>query len=223
MLLSLEPDILNIFRKTSLFGALIPFSISLLRFRQIPRRFKLIIVFTLISAIGELTATVLVLLRTGNTLPGLHIYTLAEGVILLLFYSQLLLKKIRPAFFWIIIVLFSLFTILNSIFLQSIFEINSNARTVEALLILGCAILSYFYLFESEDIAIPKQALLWINSAIFLYFSISLFFFIFGNYFMQNYPMSVNKLIWDMHKVFHLIFQIILARGIWLLGKKAAF
>ncbi|TCS88210.1 hypothetical protein EDD80_10372 [Anseongella ginsenosidimutans] len=223
MLLSLEPDILNIFRKISLFGALIPFSISLLRFRQIPRRFKLIIVFTLISTIGELTATVLVLLRTGNTLPGLHIYTLAEGVILLLFYSQLLLKKIRPAFFWITIVFFSLFTILNSIFLQSIFEINSNARTVEALLILGCAILFYFHLLESEETESIKRSLLWINNAIFLYFSVSLLFFISGSYVLTNYPMSVSKLIWDMHKVFHLIFQIILARGIWLLGKKAAF
>lgn len=215
-------DIQDILWAISGYSVLIPLIVCVIVFKNVPRRFRAIAYFVFIATAGEIVAYLLI--RTHiHSLPALHAYTLIEGIILLLVYSKLLTSKIKPTYFTITIILFTLFALFNAAFIQSIFEINSNVKTLESFLILGCAVLFYFVLLESDgDLYAFKKPLTWINNGIFLYFSMSLFFFIFGNYLLNNYSAEFNNLIWRIHTLFLIIFHLILARGIWLLGKKAA-
>lgn len=213
---SLVLDILNAISGYSVF---IPCIVCIILRNKIPPSYRNIVYFVWIATIGEIISRILYTFHF-NGLPALHIYTFAEGVILLLFYHGLLNKKYKPTYLTLIIIIFSVFTVWNSAFIQSIYEVNSNARTLEASLIIVCAILYYFLLFELEDSFSLRTPLLWINNGIFLYFTASLLFFVFGNYLMQHYTTRFNTMIWRLHTIFLLIFHIILARGIWLLGRR---
>ena len=203
------------------YSILIPFFVCILLYKRIPEQFRHLVYFVFIATVGETVARILFALQLEG-LPALHAYTLIEGIILLLFYREVFRARFKSIYFTIAILLFSLSTILNSFILQHVFEVNSNARTLEALLIIGCAVLLYFFLFELAETVYFKKPLLWINNGVFFYFTLSLLFFLFGNYLMHNYSKALNKMIWMMHAVFLIIFHLILARGIWLLGKKAS-
>lgn len=207
-------------RTVSGYSILVPLVVCIKFYPDIPGSLRNIVYFVWIATAGQVVSIGLYMEGISG-LPALHAYTLVEGIILLLFYRQVLKQKYNSAYFTTAIILFFLFTVVNVTFIQSIDEINSNARTLEAALIIACTILYYFHLFESEGSSSFKRPLLWINSGIFLYFSMSLLFFAFGHYLMQNYTAILNSIAWRLHGVFLNIFHLILARGIWLLGKRA--
>ncbi len=150
----------------------------------------------------------------ANNLPLLHLYTFGEFLLLSWFYREIIG---RPRFstikFNIFIGVVAALIILNSIFIQPLEEFNTYAKTLVQVVLIGYSILYFYYLTNQEDNEVVEQkSLRLINSALIVYYSGSLFIFMFSNYFIEN---DDNLIFWVFNSLLNLIFQLLVLIAIW--------
>jgi hypothetical protein len=145
-----------------------------LKFLDKPSR----IVFALVC-IGLCTETLIwvaVKLGSRNTLPGLHFYVMVEFLLWAIFYMYQLQGFIKKIYLWSIIIVFEILCALNTIFLQELTEYPIT-RAFEGLIIVFFSILTYYRIMDEERIKkLTYSPVIWINTAVLIYFSGYLFF-----------------------------------------------
>lgn len=148
-----------------------------------------------------------------NNLYLLHFYTLVEFLLITLFYHQVFKHILiwRKNIFWFT-GLMSLLIVANSIFLQPITVFNTNAKTLTQVIIVAYAV-SYFIQATYDKLSSYLIVLKTINSAILLYYTGSLFIFMFGNVFFQLD--DFHKIFWVANALLYLIFQLLVFTAIW--------
>ncbi|MFT6320486.1 MAG: hypothetical protein ACJAT4_001411 [Granulosicoccus sp.] len=200
----------------SAIGVLI-FSIilCLIRIKRVKFLFKILLAFLILNLLTELVADYF-WRRKMNNLPLLHLYTLFEFVLLSWFYKIVLREnKWIQKYFWSFIFFISVLVISNSIFLQSIYGFNSNAKTLVQLILISYAVIYiYSYSLKLEEVNENTKAIRLINAAILIYHSSSLFIFLFSNMFLIN-DIKIHKGFWVVNAGLNLIFQVLILIAIW--------
>ena len=163
-----------------------------------------------------------------NNLPLLHILTLGEFVFLSLFYQKIIAKpNLKSNRFLLFIAFISLLIIGNSIFLQEIYIYNSYAKSLVQGIVIIYAILYFYNLTVHVDVdsynthtidtidinSQDQKSLRLINSSILLYYSGSLFIFMFGNHYKQNQDIYI--MFWMFNASLALLHYILLLTSIW--------
>lgn len=153
-----------------------------------------------------------------NNMPLLHIYVAGGFFFLALFYQRVLNDFIEKKVIYGILISFSIFTIANSLFIQSITTFNSYALTIESVLIVILSILTY--LLMMEEIVKKRRmglarSLNWINCGLFLYYSSNLLIFYFGNIMTHTLSKEVNRYTWILHNFFMVIMYCCFFIGLW--------
>lgn len=143
-----------------------------------------------------------------NNMPLLHFYVIGEFLFLSWFYQNILGEYINVRIIWIIVILFSLFSICNSIFFQNIFKFNSNSITVQSILVIILSSFSYIVFLNK----IVKQrnnkdipSLNWINSGLFIYHLSNLLIFYFGATIMDKLSVTLGLNAWILHSLFSIV------------------
>lgn len=190
---------------------LLPLGIALYRrlFTALPVR--MLLYYLVVSGSINLVA---VLLSRKNNLPLLHLYTIAETVLLLLFFCAINKGQRILTLNKIMLILFPLACIINFLFFQSLYRSNTYVRPVEALLLIFFSM--EYYWREGQDETAGKwtdNPLNWIVAGILLYFSGSFFQFVFSNVISATANMSVKLLILNLHGTFVLIMYLFFAIG----------
>jgi hypothetical protein len=149
-----------------------------------------------------------------NNLPLLHIYTLGEFVFFSYFYKSLIHKPSAfQKFFRHYIVVGSILIILNSIFFQSIYDFNTYSKSVVQITIIGFAVLYFYNLIENKLLTEEiSKGLRLVNSAILIYYSGSLFIFMYGISLEAN---DHYIMMWTFNAILNLVFQMLILRGLW--------
>lgn len=159
-----------------------------------------------------------------NNLPLLHLYTFGEFVLISLFYFYLFKRKnIARRFLLLLIPVVSILIILNSIYLQSIFGFNSYAKTMVQLIIISYSL--YYFFKQPANILeeqINNRPLLLINTAILIYYSGSLFVFMFSD-FLYKYGEGLPKGFWMFNIILNLIFQLLILVALWMVLKNKKY
>lgn len=170
------------------------------------RIFSLLLIF---SSIIQVVAKVMWLQKMNN-LPLLHFYTLGEFIIISLVYREIFSKNRfwQSYIFWHIGIVSSLI-IANSIFFQPITVFNSNAKTLTQVIYMVYAI-SYFM---QANYNAQHHVIKIINSAILLYYTGSLFIFMFSNVLLGLEQR--HNLFWVANALLYLIFQLLVFTAIW--------
>ncbi len=210
MLSSLFEDLGKLILEISLGTLSSSIIILFLAWKIVPSSFKYLAAFLVWNFIIEVTAFLLVQNEINN-LPLLHLYTLGEFILFSIYYRQINLK---PTFFTkiVFIVVSVLLIILNSVFLQNIDGFNSNAKTfVQVIIIINAIIFFYQNSIESEA---EDHTIRLVNSAILIYYSGSLFIFMFSDYF-QRLGEGIHINFWVFNALLNLIFQILILIAIW--------
>lgn len=189
---------------------------------------KYLFLYIFLLTLIEIAAKVVVFYFKENNLPLLHLLTLGELILLSLFYRKIIAKpNFKSKGFLYFIAFISILIICNSIFLQSIFIYNSYAKSLVQGIIIAYAILYFYNLtvhIEPQsyyknnilDIDLNSQnqkSLRLINSSILLYYSGSLFIFMFGNHYKQN--QDIYLMFWVFNAALALLFYILLFFSIW--------
>lgn len=169
-------------------------------------------------AFGLLT---LALWLTGTpNLPVLHAYTVIEFLLFGSFYALLAPDRSQQRLLAGIVGVGTVLIVLNSLLLQPLDTFNSNARTLESLLLASFAVHRLFRVSATATTTQTNEqrALFWINAGVLLYFSASLIVFLFSDYTSQL-SIEMSRNIWSIHALFNLLFSCLLAVGIFKLWK----
>ncbi len=185
--------------------------LGLIYWRQLPKAFQILVVYLWFDLIIEIGARVLGHI-THNNLPLLHLYTFGELLCWSLFYREILHpSSIFVRYFkWITGTALAA-VLLNTVFFQDLLTFNSYAKTLVQLLVILYA-LNYafnFLLEDKPDVFLQKiQRLL--NGAVLLYYSGSLFVFMFSTLASPANWKDGYEFLWDINILLYVFLQSIM-------------
>ncbi|OQP60595.1 hypothetical protein A3860_32800 [Niastella vici] len=196
---------------------LIPLITALLKSISLRRPLWILVGYLVVSGSINMVA----ILNSGkNNLPYLHLYTCVEGTLLLLFYQTVQPVPWMRQLNTVLIFAFPLLCIINGLFLQSIYQFNSYVRPIEAILLIGnSAYYSWYDTAKRETGSWTANPFNWINAGFLLYFSGSLFQFIFSNVVSATAGYTIKLLILDIHGTLVLCMYILMAIGFYKCNK----
>lgn len=193
---------------------LISCCLGLAYLRRLPRSLQILTIYLVFNFLIEIGARLAAVAYQQN-LPLLHLYTFGEFLLFSLFYRQLLDEQsvFKKYFQWIVMSVLVL-VVLNTLFLQGIFEFNSYAKTLVQIVIILYALDYAFRIAERED-PDPRltQMLRLINAAMLIYYCGSLFIFMASS--LESGARESFKILWTTNKILLLIFQLIILVALW--------
>lgn len=191
-------------------SAVIPVCVALGRRQQLATRHWILFVYLIITLLGNILARYLAQHGIRNT-PLFHLHTIVEMVLFSFFFRTLFRAQIIRTVIICIAIVFSLYCVVNFIFLQSIYSFNSYTRSIEAIiLILFCVMYWWKGATAADDSPWVAIADNWAVSGILFYFSSALFLFIFSNYLLQHVSKQANVLVWNIHAAIVLLMYLLL-------------
>lgn len=195
---------------------------SLFVYKKLSAEFRVFTWFLVVSGIVQLISLLLWWLKINN-MPILHLYVPLGFSCLAWFYKTVFRDFVHHLFVPLLIGLFVLFCIVNSVFLQSVFSYNSTALMVEAVLVIILA-LSTFLLSQNKIAQEGKvhtlQGLNWINSGLFIFFASSSLLYYYGDIITRSLPVYLGRYVWVLHSFFSVIMYTCFLIGIWKSLKK---
>lgn len=201
-----------IFKITALTNV-IAFVIGIFYYKFFPKEIKTIFYFV---AFGVLTQSYIKLHHSfimKNTMPVGHFYFPIAFLILAIFYVQVLKDFIKPVYLYIIIITYETYCLINSLFIQSLFEYASIEGAVGAIIIFLFSIAWFTkIMIEAKIDKLSNEPLVWINSAILIYYTGSFFYQSLYNL-IVNASLDVAILVAKMFVVLNLFFYFIIAIG----------
>ena len=141
-------------------------------------------------------------------MPLLHLYVPVGFVLLAWFYASLLKDFIKTKIIWFTAILFLFFSITNTLFFQNVFTFNSNALTVECILVTIMALFLYIVFLNhivKETVEYDIKSLNWINSGLFIYYSATLLIFYFGATIVHTFSETLNLYTWVLHSLLSVV------------------
>lgn len=173
--------------------------------------------FVLLSGVVQLSSAMMWFFHKNN-LPLLHLYVAAGFVFLAMFYQQVLNGFVSRKIIQGIIVVFLIFTIANSLFIQPLLTFNSYALTAEAVVIIILSISTYLFMMndivKKERIKLAKS-LTWINSGLFVYYTSSLLIFYVGDVITLWQDSHLIRYTWVLHIFFSNFMYCCFFVGLW--------
>jgi hypothetical protein len=151
-----------------------------------------------------------------NNLPILHGYTILEFVVIIWLYKIVILEKISEKLFILLLISFIVFSILDSIMIESMYSFNTYCRSIEALIFVLLSMIWFTNRLSknvSEEFTI-NNGVDYIIGGFFIYFSGSIVLFSFSNY-INNLTYSLALNIWSFHTMLLLLMYILITVGLY--------
>lgn len=188
--------------------------ITIIRYLFITHELRYITYFVGLSVLAQIVTYVLAEL-TGNNLPILHLYTILEFNIIALFYFSFFgyfyNRKLVPS----LMIFFTGFAIINSLFIQKLTEFNTYARSLESIILVVLSILCFYkILVELNTKNLTKLPIFWINTGFLLYFAGNFVLFILSNVILKENK-AFNYMSWGLHSCLLTLLYILIGVGLW--------
>ncbi len=153
-------------------------------------------------------------------MPLGHLYISISFIFLALFYMHELKGLINKKIILAIIILFELFCLTNVILFQSYLSYPSVPGALSALILVTFAVFLFASILREGKIKkLSDSSLIWINSAVLLYFSGNFFFYTLYN-FILNYSSEFLFRVLDFFRILNAVFYILIAIGLWKAGQQ---
>lgn len=152
--------------------------------------------------------------KSINNLPLLHVFTVLEFILLFAYYSFQSKPLLTRFWFYLILVLFLVFAVLDAFVLENLQSFNIYTRSLEAFIFIGCSVHWFIrsLTIESKAISREQNALKYMNAGFFIYFSGSLILFAFSNYITHlGRPLLMN--IWTLHTLLLIVLYLFIFTG----------
>jgi len=168
--------------------------------------------FLLFSGVINIVSTIMAAHKINN-LPLLHLYTAIEFCAFGSFYYLAATAPLVKKGIGILIILFPILCLLNTLFLQPLNQFNSNVRTLEAILV---ALMSLFYLGRpaaQEKGPWSRDPCNWVSTGVLLYFSGSLFLFSFANVLIRETSAAAKMVLWNLHGGLVIVMYLLMTKA----------
>ncbi len=190
--------------------------IALIRLRYLTDSLRFVALFVGLAVLGEIIAYITGRVLHMRNLHILHVYTILEFNIIALFYFTFFGYFYPRSLVSGLMVGFTILAILNSLFLQPLSGYNTYARGLEAVLIIGLAVLCYYkMLTELSTKRLDKNPIFWINTGFLLYFAGSLFFLILSNALLVKSDRTLILTVFGLHAMLMVLMHLLIGVGLW--------
>lgn len=192
----------------------LPLLIGFFSFRKFQRGTKYIFYFVAFGSLTEILSRSFRWLElNNNTLPIGHIYIPISFALVGLFYLFKLKGFINEKIVGAIIILFIIFSIINSLLIQSIYSFANYSGAIGALILSGFSVLLFAKIMAEGKIKkLTDEPVVWINTGILVYYTANFFFYILYNIFLENTIEFLLQIIF-VYKIFNVIFYILITIG----------
>ncbi len=210
-------SVVNLINKLSFLPTLLVAGYAAVVYKKLPHQIQIFCWFIFLSGIIEATSRIL-WFSGKNNMPLLHIYVAVGFLCLSYFYRYLLKDFVNPRIILIVQVLFTVFTLLNSAFFQSVFTFNSYALTVESIVLVIFSLTTYMLMMNDvvkKNHAKIRKSVDWLNSGVFIYYASSLLIFHFGNIITILSPSLLVDYTWVLHAIFSIVMYCCFFVGLW--------
>jgi hypothetical protein len=191
-----------------------PLLLVFIKYRHLKKEMKAVACFVFLATVVQFAASYLASFKSNN-LPLLHLYTPLEFCCIVWFYSMALEGFVPKPVFVGAAVGFTVMAVLNAVFLQSIYEFNTYARSLEGVLvILLCLTWCWRVLTEMKIQRLEQNPVFWANTGFLIYFSGNVLLFAFSN-FILDYDKSLNLYVWAFHGLLSGLLYLLISIGLW--------
>jgi hypothetical protein len=215
------PDqIVRIVAEIAVWFVFVPFILVLYRLfyqKRSPmlREQKILSGYLILAVVTELIAKILGDNGLSN-LPVLHIYTIVQFFLVALFYQPD--KRAESHYYiWLsIVVLFISASIINSLYVQSIWVFNGYALATKGLIIVLFAIIYFGRLLFGGKTAVPllEVPMFWISTGMLFYFSACFFVFLLSGDVLL-FSSDVFRVSWAFHDIMLIVHYLFLIVALW--------
>jgi hypothetical protein len=200
---------------------LIPFVVGLVYYKKLTRSHKFLFWFIVVGTLTELTNRILKhFFVVENNMPLGHFYISLSFIFLALFYLYELENFVNKKIIIAVVILYELFCLNNVILFQSHLSYPSIPGAISALLLVTFSVLLFANIMREGKIQVlTDSSLIWINSAVLLYYAGNFFFYTLYN-FILNYSREFLTRTVYFFLILNSIFYILLAIGLWKAGRE---
>ncbi|MCI0751414.1 MAG: hypothetical protein L0Y35_06215 [Flammeovirgaceae bacterium] len=211
-------DVTILFAHISSSSSIIPIILGLVQYRRTTPDLKLISWLVITSATADVISLMLIL-NGFNTWPIANIFVIGQFVLLFFVFDHHLKKQYLKTVFVILVC----FALLNYLFIQTANSFNTYTSYITGIFLILLAI-AYLYRLMSNLVVekIYNLPMLWIAFGTLVYFSGTLFLFLFNNYLIEHQPGN-HQYMWILHNVLNIIKNGFLAIGLWKNYKAASY
>jgi hypothetical protein len=191
---------------------LIPIFFALKSLRRLPLPAIMVFIYLCVSGICNALSIYWAMELHQNNMPWQHLNTAASFIFISLFYYHIGPGALRKKVILGILFAFTAFCIFNAYFLQGIYVLNSYASSPSAIILTIYCLLFFKDGLDGVEVNNnPAAGFSWFNTGFLLYFSGSIFLFLFGNKIYEN--LNLQTIIWMIHGTLALMMYILHAIG----------
>jgi hypothetical protein len=155
----------------------IAFIVGLIYFKRFSSELKTVFYFVAFGVITETYTKFHQYFIMKNTMPIGHFYFPLAFLIMALFYMQVLKDFIKPKYILIPIILFETYCLINTLFIQSLFEYASLEASIGAMILFLFSVAFFTkVMVEAKILKLSEEPLIWINTAVLIYYAANFFY-----------------------------------------------
>jgi hypothetical protein len=154
------------------------FIVGCIQYKYFTKEIKIIFYFVSFGVLTEIFTKFYQFFWMKNTMPIGHFYFPASTLILGLFYLHVLRNFVRPVYILTILIAFIIYSLINSIFIQGLFEYASLVASIGALIVFIFSVAFFTKIMVDAKITkLSAEPLVWINSVLLFYFAGNFFYY----------------------------------------------
>lgn len=199
----------------SIASPLVPFVFLFIRGEKTPEVLRNVLFMVIVcSLIADMLSLILAKYSINNY-PVFHFYTLVSGFLLLYLYRRIIHWS------WIHYLTISIGVMIVAVFSyevwlrEGIYHVNTYTSAMTSISMVS---LSLLYFYSRLDLIQSKEELynsyFWVNCALLIYFGSTFFVTLFEEY-VRNEKPSLFAVTWPIQFIATIVFNLILAKGIW--------
>lgn len=197
-------------------SVLFPLILSFIRKQYLDKALKILLYYLFASLAIEVFATFWAFVLHKPNHFMLNTFVVVECVIISLMFSEVfvsvLLKKISLA----TTATFTIFSIVLLSYSESFFVFNSTISTIACLLITTWVFVYFYQILQNlQEKTLSTLPMFWISVGCLLYFSGTLFVFLYGEIILNERSRTLYQNLWIIYYILLFIFRTLLAIGIW--------
>ncbi len=187
------------------------FFIGIALYRNFPREIKTIFYFVALGVLTETFARLFMHFVMKNAMPIGHFYFPIAFLLAGWFYIQVLNGFIKPLYIVIVIAMFEIYSVINSVFIQSLFEFASLVGSIGSMLIFMFSIAFFIkVMIEAKIVKLSGEPLIWINTAFLIYYTFNFFYYSLYNLRIIASP-EVTQIAIRFFSLMNLLFYLIIS------------
>lgn len=205
---------MEVLHKVSDFSIIIPAAVGIIWYKHMRAGLVVLVWLILISILFEAAMYYMGEKGMNNHIIG-NVFIIVQYVFLsVVFYLSFSSYIIRKGLL-VVAVLFTVFGMVNLLFVQGHDCFNSWTLGLANLLLMLVALLFYYKLFKEGKVQrLERYPLFWVASAVLLYAAGNFYLFIFSNYALAE----SNEFLyaqWSIHSVINIVTNLCYAIGLW--------